>query len=81
VGLVDSRWTNVLTRHIVWPVAYVGEPYGYRLYLVPHDYVSAVAGSAEVPPAPGWELVSSRITQNGDEVLMFCQPVPTGQAS
>ena len=59
----------------------VGAPYRYRLQLVPRDHLDVDEGGAEAEPAPGWELVSSRTTGEGDALIMFRQVVSTERAS
>lgn len=67
-------------RRIFWPVATVGGTYRNRLLLVPHDHDVRADGCA--PPdvdalcASGWELISSGVTEDGDDLLMFRHPHP-----
>jgi len=54
----------------------VGSPYRYWLHLVPHDHPQRLdhessSMDAEACREAGWELVSSRVDQDGDEVLVF----------
>ena len=66
-------------------VALVGAPYRYRLHLVPHDFVerdgTEVDADSGARPVPGWELVSSRVTSDGDELSVFRRPVSSERVS
>jgi hypothetical protein len=62
----------------------VGSPYRYWLHLVPRDHPEQLdhegsSMNAEACREAGWELVSSRVDLDGDEVLVFRSAVaPSG---
>ncbi len=77
-----------------WTVAPVGEPYRYKLNLVPRDHHAGDGRWAECAgkrqwagcdrshdPMPGWELITSRVTQDGDELSLFRRPIKSERAS
>jgi hypothetical protein len=68
-----------------YPVAPVGEPYRYKLNLVPRDHLAGSSQWADCDPShdpmPGWELITSRVTQDGDELSLFRRPIESVRAS
>jgi hypothetical protein len=60
-------------------VGTVGTSYRNRLLLVPHGDAVAEHPSAgpdvEALRASGWELVSSTISEDGDDLLVFRHPI------
>jgi hypothetical protein len=57
-----------------------GSSYEYRLNLVPRDHNDPERGVVKVDVealcATGWEFVSSRVSQEGDELSVFRHLVP-----
>jgi hypothetical protein len=53
----------------------VGTPYRYKLQLVPHERSVVGVGDQQwmnaVDPLRGWELISSRVTDEGDELRLL----------
>ncbi len=67
-------------RHSVAAVGPIKTSYRYLMRLVPHAQPPSVGSAAPVSdpvvgePA-GWELISSRVTGEGDELSVFRRPV------